>query len=533
MKEYVSSRSTTTQTAEMGAHELTFHSQTHLQTIATELGADFKLDLTCDVTHLIVGCITTPKYRYVAKERPDIKVLKREWLEAVRQQWIAGGDVNVAALEAPHRLPAFFDLRICITGFEDIDERNMLAEVLQANGAEYHADLTKAVTHLVCRTTNSPKYLHGKQWGIQVVSEKWYKESLKRGMTLDEALYDPALPSEDQGQGAYRTTVARPRTSLGKRSRDGESQNTEETGKRKMRRTASTRLHSQSQDMWSGMTVGESKQVPPELDQWRDETRDVQPERPSLRKVEVRRSDVFQIKQVEDEEPQGLFAGRWITISGFPRDKVDRLKSFLEPNGATVVRPGAELEDASSNPYFQSRYLLVPRAQENGPLPLPDVPPGTEMVTEWWVERCIHYKHLFEPSQDPLSRPMWDARIPAFAGVTICSTGFTGPDFRQTAEAVKLMGAVYEENLSSHVSALISGSETVKKEKAFYAAKHNIPVVSAAWLWRCLETKKRVPYDDFKLKLPVSDSKGHSRSSQNSPAPSDKTERKGSIVDRT
>ena len=83
------------------------------------MGAAHKLDLTSDVTHLIVGDTDTPKYKYVARERPDVKVLMPEWIEAVRDVWMQGGETDVEALEAEYRLPTFAGLRICLTGFED------------------------------------------------------------------------------------------------------------------------------------------------------------------------------------------------------------------------------------------------------------------------------------------------------------------------------------------------------------------------------------------------------------------------------
>lgn len=83
------------------------------------MGATIKLDLTSDVTHLIVGSINSAKYRYVAKSREDVKVLTPEWLEALRVIWMEGGDVDVAALEKEYRLPTFYGLKICLTGFDD------------------------------------------------------------------------------------------------------------------------------------------------------------------------------------------------------------------------------------------------------------------------------------------------------------------------------------------------------------------------------------------------------------------------------
>ena len=86
---------------------------------ASQMGAAHKLDLTSDVTHLLVGEIDTPKYKYVARERPDVKVLLPEWIEAVRQSWMQGGETDVEALESRFRLPTLWRLRVCVTGFEE------------------------------------------------------------------------------------------------------------------------------------------------------------------------------------------------------------------------------------------------------------------------------------------------------------------------------------------------------------------------------------------------------------------------------
>ena len=84
------------------------------------MGATIKLDLTSDVTHLVVGSTESAKYRYVAKSREDVKVLSPTWLEALRQVWMDGDDsMDMAALETNHRLPTFFGHKICLTGFDD------------------------------------------------------------------------------------------------------------------------------------------------------------------------------------------------------------------------------------------------------------------------------------------------------------------------------------------------------------------------------------------------------------------------------
>ena len=83
------------------------------------MGAVHKFDLTSDVTHLIVGDSNTPKYKFVAREREDVKCLLPSWIEAVRLSWMEGEEIDVQALEREHALPTFAGLRICVTGFDD------------------------------------------------------------------------------------------------------------------------------------------------------------------------------------------------------------------------------------------------------------------------------------------------------------------------------------------------------------------------------------------------------------------------------
>ena len=58
--------------------------KTDIGTKVADLGGDHKYDLTPNVTHLIAGDYDTPKYRHVAYERPDIKAMDAQWVEAVR-----------------------------------------------------------------------------------------------------------------------------------------------------------------------------------------------------------------------------------------------------------------------------------------------------------------------------------------------------------------------------------------------------------------------------------------------------------------
>jgi len=79
------------------------------------MGAIHRQDLTSDVTHLIVGDTDTPKYKYVAKNRIDVKAVYAEWVVAMHERWINGEDIKVAEFEEQYKYPPFLGLKVSVT----------------------------------------------------------------------------------------------------------------------------------------------------------------------------------------------------------------------------------------------------------------------------------------------------------------------------------------------------------------------------------------------------------------------------------
>lgn len=220
------------------------------------MGAISKLDLTSEVTHLIIGDIDTPKYRYVAKEREDVKVLLPGWIHAVREKWMSGSDnLDLFTLEREYRAPTFYKLRICITGFDDLATRKNIEEIANMNGAVYKGDLSKDITHLIAHSTHLAKYTYAKQWGLKVVALEWFQQSLDRGMVLDERLYDPLMERRERGKGAWQRKSPTA-TNLGKRQRgDNSPLTTTAAQSRRLRRSASSRFDSQNDGLWTNIVA--------------------------------------------------------------------------------------------------------------------------------------------------------------------------------------------------------------------------------------------------------------------------------------
>ena len=138
-----------------------------------------------------------------------------------------------------------------------VEQRSDITRKVTENGAEYHGDLTKAVTHLIAAAPRGKKYEYAVQWRIKIVSIEWLQDSLDRGMALDEIYYNPVLPIEERGKGAIAVKDVVSPSTLKKRQREAQAIQSEEMGRKKLRRTTSTKLESQNDDIWANIGTGE------------------------------------------------------------------------------------------------------------------------------------------------------------------------------------------------------------------------------------------------------------------------------------
>ncbi|TKA72520.1 hypothetical protein B0A49_02470 [Cryomyces minteri] len=469
--------------------------RTELATIATQMGAVHKLDLTSDVTHLIVGNTETPKYQYVAKQRPDVKVLRPEWVEAVRLSWMEGGDTDVAALEGEYRLATFAGLTICVTGFDDLEQRTRIQNTVVANGAEYHGDLTRVVSHLIAAAPQGAKYQHSLQWGIKTVSLLWLEDSIERGMVLDETLYDPRLPAEEQGKGAWIRAVKQ-QTSAKRKARTENVTEPPDAGKRKLRRTASTKLNRSP--------------------------------------VPVRAAGGYP-QVLVGEGLSGLFQCIPIFTHGFSGKKKETLHAHLCSRGACLI-PDIEGIGHLAEDQLRRGIVVVPHDSPGTLIKsLPEEISRLTLASEWWVERCIFRQTCVDPKTDVFCRPLAvDMPIPGFEDMIICSTSFDSVGLMHMSRAVKLMGAIYDEYFKPAASVLVCGSKTPNEQKLRHAARFQIPAVSADWLSACLEMGEKQPFSSYLVPLPtiIEVAPPEPRSPEQAPADEGKTRRAADAAGR-
>jgi DNA replication regulator DPB11 len=534
-----------------GVADMSFIPQSEIAKHCNELGGTHTYDLTPEVTHLVVGEYDTPKYRHVAKERPDIVCVAPGWVEAVRDLWVEDSEIDFEAIEAAWRLRALESgglveaalspndsddikdaegsggkerdpnktktrLLICLTGFDDVDERQEIVDTIRANGGEYTGDLTKYVTHLIAARPEGKKYEAARDWGnVFVVGVEWLYHSVQRGLILDEKAYDPLKPVEKRGAGAWTVRLDVEKggrgTMLGKRARDAAIV---QERRSKMRRTTSERLSSQMGSIWggiaakdasgaSGVSGGQSGRTESSSDEM---TRRHQPG--ASESMSGNRGLSMASGKSIGEEVSGaipseavgpVFASCLFFVHGFSAEQHAVVANAIHSLGGSVCGSMEEVSSEDYDPPPLYRFLLVPQTSQPETHPL--LVGNVEIVTEFYIERCLHKKAFIDPDEHILGRPFPAFPIEGFERLSICTSGFTNIDLNQVDKAVRQLGARYEESFTQKASVLVCTSlADVRKAKLDMALRWGTPVVSQEWLWSCIRSAYKAPVGDHLFK---------------------------------
>ncbi|RAH76986.1 subunit of DNA polymerase II [Aspergillus japonicus CBS 114.51] len=483
--------------------------RSEIATVASQMGATHKFDLTSDVTHLLIGEVNTPKYKFVARERADVTVLKPDWVEAVRQSWMQGGDTDIRALEAAYRFPVFGGLSICITGFEDMSVRNYIQDTVTAHGAEFRKDLVKGTSHLIARSTEGDKYKFAMQWGIKIVSMKWLTDSLERGMVLEEALYDLQLPSEQHGVGAWHRALPAPKP---KAAPGADNENPSNNPRpRKLRRIASTKLGDQNEGIW-GDIIGigfEAGDFGRSKGSQQSETRALRKATSGLQEVKSFASETT-MAEVQESRPQpppepvaskdeGFLHGCYFYIHGFSSKQTNVLRHHLSFNGAQLVASLGEFTRSDIPKTGHGLYTIVPFKMTKAQVPsTDDLAFECEVVTDMWLERCLDAKTLVPPESHVANTPIPSFPVEGFSGLKVCSTGFFRIDLLHLSKLVNLIGATYNEYLTPKASVLVcNDASPVNQDKLRHTQEWGVPAVSADWLWASIRHEKKQPFEPY------------------------------------
>lgn len=325
-------------------------------------------------------------------------------------------------------------------------------------------------------------------------------------MILDEACYDPHLPPGDIGNGAWVRRDTR-RKSLGKRLRDAaEAQS--EGGRRKLRKTASMKLNSQRENMWGQILGNQPSQPARGQDQsgaeagagaslQAEEATQPLPKDSMLRPPVEPASNAPEVLNsfTRVGNSDTVFASCCFYAFGFSPKHIESMLPHITSREGTIV---SSLDELSASENISRRFVIVP--QDADPRTHPLVPDGVQVITEFFIEKCIHRKSsaLPDPNAHVLGRPFPIFPIASFDRISISTTGFVDLELNQVEKVVRQVGARYAERFTPECSMLICTSlGAARKQKIDLALMWAVPIVKADWLWECISQGKRVSTKDY------------------------------------
>lgn len=376
--------------------------------------------------------------------------------------------------------------------------------MVRGGGGNYVGDLSRRVTHLIVAKPEGKKFVAARNWGIRTVSIEWLHDSVERGMILNEECYDPTLPAEERGKGAWiRRDIKR--APLRKRPRDGVSAPPGDDGRRKLRKTASMKLTSQRDNLWGDILVKQSSMDLSNLASADSSMLDDQ----SISVISMPAQACPTTSTSDSAQPipydrgqhaeAGVFSSCRFYVHGFSRNKQEIIHGHITSHGGQISSSIKDVGLSIHNELSDRRYIIVPQSSQ--PASHPAFPEGIHVVTEFYIERCVHNKVLYNPNEHVLGRPFPQFPIKGFNSLIICTAGFRNETLNQVEKAVLQLGAKFSERLNAQCSLLICPSiESARKQKLAFAVKSKVPVVDAEWLWQCVTTGCLVPWKNYLLR---------------------------------
>ncbi|KTW30205.1 hypothetical protein T552_00683 [Pneumocystis carinii B80] len=423
------------------------------------LGAIYVQDLTSQVTHLIAGKLNTQKYKYVAMYRVDVKIMHIDWIFDIYKQWLKGDDIDLLEYEKRYILPPFYNLLICVTNIP-VEQKEEIERKVTSLGGKYTPDLTRDTTHLITGDPSGKKYEFGVKWGINIITPKWFWQSIERGACLEERLFDVHMAPNEVGKGAWFSVQ--------------ENENDEDKQISLKRKIKKTKLDI-SRQVWDNI-VNEGSQL--ESNTFKDNN-DFIP--------------IYTTPETESSKVNGMFWGLYFYAWAFDDRKTGILQNIIESHDGTWCKTLQDFPNASVHIYIIVSHDL-PKSK------FIDIPRGI-FVTEWWIERCLHDKKFIDPSEHLLCSPLpCNFPLEDMKDFSICLTGFSGIDLMHISKLIVLLGANYYESLNKKRNLLIYNINSEKSKKYIKAKDWNIRIVSQDWLWEVVRQGKVINFDEWEKK---------------------------------
>ncbi|AQZ12287.1 DPB11 (YJL090C) [Zygosaccharomyces parabailii] len=409
-----------------------------------KLGGLFFKDLTRQVSVLVIGKTRdTNKYKFAVRHRPDMTFVSLEAVETIYERWLAGEDLSAAPelLRSRYSLPPLSDTYVFIGRVDPqicpVDRLEKLCRLqgcYDCNSAQFARNcISRNQGRLVVFISDT---LHGSrvkaaaEVGVPIIHPKWILDCHKRNATLEYDPYymlekiEPRTPLERIGTDSCECwkSLADPPTVL----RDSKSPT-------EPKMSLKSKFKPQGEKLWQkAMSVGPTKETPLIPDSSKTAAN------PAVEQL----SSFQRIFEDISFEIDPMFAEPHAHI----------LQKVIEQHAGAVQKP--------------AKYHLIP---SNTPIKgLSSVNEKQILVTEFFVERCLHYKKLIDPpdswctpflhDKDVQLRPATCLLHDRSNVLSVAITGFRGVELlhlTKLLQTIEPMGLKFTEFLSKSTDLLL------------------------------------------------------------------------------
>lgn len=400
-----------------------------------------------DVNILIVGDRNTEKFKFSVKNRYDIRFIKAESIIKIHSIWLNNedqSDPNLLKIEN-YLLPIFENFTICLSRVvndkshpnEDFSKQN-LVNIIKENGGAVSDSLTTTSSCVITNEKSGKRYDMAKKWQIPIIHPLWIIHSLKRKASLDFDYYNIELVKDYSKIGEKSCLVwdelLKPRTR--KKIVLDEHEDQEPILKKDPK-------------IWNSiMQVANIKSNKPHQKvetSWDEEDEEEQVVTNPV-KLEITKS-MSKIPELDSTKSKispivtsNLFKDLTFQIELFDSLKKSTLSKVIESHSGEIV------EDL--NPSF----LIIPSDFPLENLPSPLQSKKDLLVTEWFIERCLHYKSI---KSDHWGKPFYYSRINSPLDLNISITGFQGIELLHLTKIISLLQFNLHESLNNDRDLLI------------------------------------------------------------------------------
>ncbi|SCU83129.1 LADA_0C09714g1_1 [Lachancea dasiensis] len=365
----------------------------------TKLGGGYSKDLTKSVNVLIVGSVATNKYRFAVQNRFDIAFLAPDALDSIYDLWLTGEEISMESHSNYTHIKNGKDrmLKVLQTRYQLGPLKDFVIFIGRVNDTrndQFSTDvLDKLCLQLGVHSCNTRHFVKEVHWsrptvfvtdhskgarvdaarlqGLPIVHPKWISDCYKRDALLDFAYYllDNCLVSdyESIGQGAcmcWEEIEAR-------RDSSSTSLSDDALETRQTQRAIRDKFASDGDRLWNSVMLRKSKIVP---------------------------SDVSAVpKAASPKETPKIFENGHFYLSRFPAKQRAILEKIISQNGGNCYEVTTSKADL-----LHPSFLVVPSSAHVRELTSFEQS-FSHQVTEFFFERCLHYKKLLKP--DPWCSP--------------------------------------------------------------------------------------------------------------------------------